>query len=287
MIGFGKHRRPRDPQKQQDLARAAENIAQHVCTPRRSRSFDFRTPGKGSVYAFSLTWTPGSLALAGDCGEMILTHCQALWELKAGLKWAAGSDIDYLLGKSNLRQVIDKDGTVEWLIDTANEGAVRTVRGLRDDRRRWRAWKPDVYAWQNPGEWPDWYDDWVREQPKLELHESTRKSDYWPYERITTTVPEDGYEFWDKLRREFADHLPVEAVYGGSGRREIREEIERWIDEAGNDAIGEMTYHTLGLEAGPDEKWSFSAIQRIECVRLGARLALEALEAEDAEARAA
>lgn len=280
MIGFGKHRRTGPSQEQRDRERAAANIAGHICTPRRSRAFDFRTPGKGSFYAFSLTWTPGTLALAGDCGEMVITHYNALAELESGLSWATTSDADYLLGKSNLRRVPDKAATVQWLIDTANEDAVRTMRCLRDDLRRWRAWCPDVYAWRDPADWPDWYDDWLRERPKLEVFESTRASDRYPYHRVTATVPEDGFEFWNKLRRKLAPHLQVQAVYTGAGRREIRDVLESWVDEAGYDALCELTYHTLGLEAGPSEVWDFSALQRIECVRLGARLALQALDAE-------
>jgi hypothetical protein len=51
-------------------------------------------------------------------------------------------------------------------------------------------------------------------------------------------------------------------------------------------SLGEMLWGPLQMGAGPDERWSFSAIQQIECVRQGARLALEVLAAEHAATKA-
>lgn len=108
---------------QQDFARARSAIAGHVMSERQSRSFDFRTPGKGSSYAYSLTWSPGSVTLAGDLGEMTVTHWQALWTFKEGMAWLAGSEWDYLLGKAGTKaDVIDVEGTVNDILHMAWEG---------------------------------------------------------------------------------------------------------------------------------------------------------------------
>src|SRR5882757_9710015 len=99
-----KRRRDREAEV---LAECAKRLAGHLCVERQSRSFDFHTlteDGKRSFhYAHSLTWTPGVLSLAGDCGEMQLVHGHALRSLEGGLHWAGYSSSDYLLEKSDAK----------------------------------------------------------------------------------------------------------------------------------------------------------------------------------------
>ena len=114
-----------------DLARIDKVLSPHVCKARNARAFDFRTPGAGSAYAFSLTWTPGSLSLAGDCGELTICHYNALWSLEEGLRWAAGADLHYLLEKSRLKKRFDRDATVRDLVRMANIDAIDARKAFR------------------------------------------------------------------------------------------------------------------------------------------------------------
>lgn len=117
-----------------DLRRAAETakgwIAGHEISDRPCRSFHFSTPELGSIYAFSLTWTPGSLVLAGDLGELVLTHYHALKNFEYGLSWAAGSDVQYLLTKSDKKRAFDKEDSIDYLLEYAREHSPDRFRPL-------------------------------------------------------------------------------------------------------------------------------------------------------------
>lgn len=110
------------------FARARAAFADHQIQERQSRSFDFRRLDGSSTYAFSLTWTPGSLALAGDVGELTLVHYGALKLLGPGLAWATSSDHGYLLSKSDRSRVFDRDGSIQMLLDFAKGEDGRKVR---------------------------------------------------------------------------------------------------------------------------------------------------------------
>lgn len=101
-------------------------IARHDLVERPSRSFRFFEPGKGSIYAYCLTWAPGSMTLSGDLGEMVLIHYQAMPTFEEAVNWAATGDLDYLLSKSNRRKVVHRERTIQGVIEAALESqAVR------------------------------------------------------------------------------------------------------------------------------------------------------------------
>lgn len=128
-----------------DLATAAEWIARHEMRDRPSRSFWFSEPGKGSIYAFALTWSPGTLALSGDIGELVLTHYHAMPTLEEAVAWAGRADADYLLGKSNRKQVINRKATIEGIIEGALESQPIRER-LEDHFTIGRAWGAGLKA---------------------------------------------------------------------------------------------------------------------------------------------
>lgn len=108
-----------------EFGRAQSAIAGHVMSERKSRSFDFRTPGKGSIYAYSLTWTPGTFVLAGDIGELTITHWHAMHDFKAAIAWVSGSDWSYLLskcGREQIKQIPDTEATVGFILELALSG---------------------------------------------------------------------------------------------------------------------------------------------------------------------
>lgn len=128
-----------------DLAQAADWIGRHEMREQPSRSFWFSEPGKGSIYAFGLTWAPGTLALSGDLGELVLTHYHAMPTLEAAVGWAASADADYLLGKSNRKKSIDREATIEGIVEGALES--RPIRErLEDHFPIGRAWGAGLKA---------------------------------------------------------------------------------------------------------------------------------------------
>jgi hypothetical protein len=103
-----------------EFARAERVIAGHVIKERQSRSFDFRNPRLGSFYAYSVTWTPGTIVLAGDLGEMTITHWHALHKFKSGMEWLATAHWDYLLSKvdgSSRDDIPDVGATVGTIVE--------------------------------------------------------------------------------------------------------------------------------------------------------------------------
>lgn len=82
-----------------------------------------------SNYTHTLTWTPGHLTITGDIGEITLTHYQAMQTFDAALDWASTSDVHYLLGKSDKRQVLQVEDTLDKLKRTISEEIVEAVVG--------------------------------------------------------------------------------------------------------------------------------------------------------------
>lgn len=86
-----------------------------------SKSWRVGPPDGSSVYAFTVTWTPGVLALAGDLGELTLIHYNAMPTWQQAVQWADGAGVDYLLEKSNAKHEFDREGSITSLIHIADE----------------------------------------------------------------------------------------------------------------------------------------------------------------------
>lgn len=105
----------------EDIKRASRVVTGHVMCERPSRSFDFRTPGNGSIYAFALTWSPGTVSFAGDMGEMTVTHYNALWYFEPGMRWLADAHWEYLLGKTAVRKEVSAEATADYIVEIAQD----------------------------------------------------------------------------------------------------------------------------------------------------------------------
>lgn len=91
-----------------------------------------------SNWSFTLTWTPGVLALSGDLGELTLTHYSAMRTFEAMLGWVRGADYSYLMEKSDKSRVFDAEGTVRTLVEMANEPVLDRYLGSRHlVERKW------------------------------------------------------------------------------------------------------------------------------------------------------
>lgn len=260
----------------------------HSCSERLSRSFDFRQ-GRQWAYAFSLTWTPGTLTITGDVGEMTLSN-HSLRDLIGALEWAQHSDIDYLLSKSNVpyREYCPV-ATFDELVHMANERAAYSAKALRDELRDWRRSMPDVYAWEDmyvtSRDW-SWnrhiseYDAWKEAPPegfKFD-REFPRKHGRLQLDQDLVDVPPDGWEIWNSLREELCPWLDPTAIFTAKGRKEIKRELRRELD-ARHDAIDLIQRCAIDDYYG-SEVITPQAILRISCIRHGAWLALLHLEPE-------
>jgi hypothetical protein len=140
-----------------DIEKAAvKEFANHVMVEVPARSFHFRSIvpvteyvaakamerarfKKSSFYSFTLTWAPGVLTVSGDIGEIVITHGD-LMSFDEGIKWAAASDYDYLMGKSNLKKEYDPDKTFKSLVEDANRELISYIQGDRSHDPAQRKW---------------------------------------------------------------------------------------------------------------------------------------------------
>lgn len=262
-----------------DLARIDEVLSPHTCKARNARAFDFRTPGQGGTYAFSLTWTPGSLSLAGDCGELTMTHYNALWTLEEGLRWAATSDIYYLLSKTRLQETFDRDATVRDIVQMANEQAISARKSLREELQGWRRERPDPYAWYDRYECD--YVDWLNDRPTDNSVWTTyvRPQARFEYKDMEErVVVADGWELWNAIRRELGNR-DVGCIHTAKGRKELIELLHHEIETEHH--AYEFCYAKLGLDDyRACYEWRFHDLLQVECIRRGAQMALAQLDAE-------
>ena len=259
------------------VARLTKEMKEHRTTERRSRSFDFSHWKGGSIYAFSLTWTPGSLTIAGDIGELTLTHFSAITDLEPSLRWAARGDADYLLGKSGRRPSYDVDQTFIDIIQMANERAGDAMKSLRDELRDWRKCRVDYEGDEAA---------WREEKPKHEPF-STRAVRYGSYAnpgmRDVPKAP-GGWEVWEALRYWLCDHLDPEAIFTAKGRMTIRDVLRSRLDDCGKDGAAELC-SSMGLaDYYGSSNYTFHDFFQIEALRWAAARALDYIRGDVAYA---
>lgn len=218
-----------------------KSIIDHHIKERQCRSFHFSTPSKGGIYAFSLTWTPGSMVLAGDLGEMHLTHYHAMGDTAVkSFDWVATSHPDYLLGKSDAKKVYDRDATWE------------TIKSYMDDEVRdiAKVYRDDCYAAKELCEHKH---EWAFRSPKIEEFSS-------------------DFDYMRRLNNEFGWSREKD-LFSSAGRRSIREEVRDYIMEHDHDEVGRGLYNAGFDEYYGSMKWSDSSIQQITVMQSGAKMA--------------
>lgn len=212
-----------------------------------------------STYAYSVTWTPGTLVVAGDLGEFTVTHYHAMDTIKNTLGWLDGISFQYLMEKSTAKEVYDAEGTLADIVRMANEPAVEMLDGyrplhgigqrtqgyrhdlqqyrreLREGREEWIAeclpllgpWKGD----RKGGEALPALEDYLPEQPEpLKVAEKRRysRSDSGDVNK-RFHIPE-GWELWLALWDEVLDYEDPNVIFTASGRRRIKEELEERLE---------------------------------------------------------
>ena len=102
-----------------------KELGKHTFFKANSKSWHLRHESGTSHFAYSVTWAyPGSLSLAGDIGELTITHYNAMPTWWNAVHWFSGNrDHDYHLGKSNATKEYDADATIAEIIHQLEEDA--------------------------------------------------------------------------------------------------------------------------------------------------------------------
>ena len=217
-------------------------LMDHHITERQSRSFDFRTPSMGSMYAFSLTWTPGSMFLAGDLGEMQLTHYHAMGETAVkSFDWVASSHPDYLLGKSDAKKVYDRDATWETIKYDLDEEIRSLAKHYREECQEVRI-------------------------------DCTHKHE-WAFRSPDIRDFEDGFRAMQSLIDEFTWSSGKDDVFSSAGRRRIRAEVREYIMDHSHDEVARALSNSGYDDYYGSMKWDHSAISQITAMQYGAKMA--------------
>lgn len=222
---------------QVDQDRIKSWFAGHRVSPRKSISWHMASRDEDgryqSNYAYSVTWTPGTLCIAGDLGEFTVTHYQAMKTIECTLSWLDNISFSYLMEKSTSKLEFDQDGTVEDIIRAANEGAVDCLKMMRKERQQFRSdcaqakvdWEKEREAWENEPRRergalgaPPVLDDFLPDDGGLfKLEMGTR------YDR---PVAPDGWELWYALWKEVDSYGDPSAIFTPNGRYFIKRELE-------------------------------------------------------------
>lgn len=104
----------------------------HVMTESKSRSFNFRRADGSSFYFFNITWSAGKISLSGDIGNIVLYDVYAMPSFETAVQWAATSEIDYLLGKSEIKKQYQPKETADLIISNANAPVIEAINGIYD-----------------------------------------------------------------------------------------------------------------------------------------------------------
>lgn len=172
-------------------------LADHRLSDRPSMSWHMAKLGT-THYAYSVTWTPGTLIVAGDIGDFTLNHWQAMKTLPSTLDWLSDIHFTYMMEKSTAKQEYEPEKTAKFIIECANEDAIHSVQALRDDWREYRAIRRED---------PD-YDD---KPLPLAFHGST---------------PPDGWRTWHNIRSEVEPFGDPAMIFKPEGRWSIKKRME-------------------------------------------------------------
>jgi len=253
------------------LADCSENYAKHVIKERVSRSYDFRKPSGSSHYAFALTWTPGTLSLTGDVGDMTLNQWHAMPTFEEAISWASTTDWSYLLSKSGAGQSYDADRTAAEIIEMADEHARDTIKGHAEECRDWYKRKPRgaefyaQYPTARPRDLAEEFTGWLEDRPVLEFEASHRPFS-WSFPSLT---PPDGFELWEKLRAAFACWIDQADILTATGRTLVAREVRGFYADAVDHTAAEKS-----SELGLDDfyyatSWKHGDLAKIAAIQFG------------------
>ena len=268
-----------------------------------------------SNYAFTLTWTPGHLTLAGDVGEMVITHYHAMPTLEEATHWALSSDFDYLLSKSDKKKVYNRDETLKqfkayvyeevreemfgrWSQRYAgnDENGKPTYKryhtgGVLGELRAWRKQEPTWNKCRRAGmkraEFEAELKYWQEDKPRvLYLEERKRGRFDTPYFKFGEDRPSDFWEYPDCLDRlvrlylHFNQHWQgdIKGLLTNKGRWKLWEEVDRAMDS--ENAAYEVAYGVYGDDPYVSRTYTWRDFYQITAIQHGCRMIRQQLGLE-------
>lgn len=248
-------------------------FASHV----RTESGKFAYKG---VYAFTLTWTPGQMVITGDCGDLTLTHYNAMGDFEEAISWALHSDFDYLLGKSNAQREYVQEETWKWYKDHLNEEVFDALLGSYDWREKKRnpkySQRAELRAWRRSK--PKW--NKRAGQTKAEFLEEL---DWWKNDRPEDIfrIPDcDVWNRWNQLRDVLSVYEEQCDVTKSEDRHQLLDEAETWF-ESEHDAY-DFLYRKIGFDdpcVSQDYPWRDYYL--IACIQHGCRMIQQQLNLKE------
>ena len=219
------------------LRRAEREIQHHYCRDAPSQSWRFGSiepDGRMStVYSYMVTWSPGTLAVSGDLGEMVITHYHAMPTALKAAQWMHGSSFDYIISKSDAEKKYDAEATAAFIIQQANEGALQSFRLLLAEQREFRK----ALIRSDFDERPDLaeYPATPQFQPFIQDSATRRTQSWWPCIKGRQCEPPEGWDLWFRLGYEVADWVNAEeGLFTAAGRREVKRSLASRLEDGGH-----------------------------------------------------
>lgn len=204
-----------------------------------TKAYHFRKNGEHN-YSFDFVWTPGTVNISGDCGEITIQHYSALASFESGMHWLARGGYDYLVGKvlnEQRQREYNANGTLRDLLFWANEEAVRAMKAYRDELREYRQTLDD-----DPDPEGEYKPNWLSVvHLEADSWSSIIKKKY--------DVP-DGFEMWFKMWEQAStEYYRIDEdpnmIFTAKGRRELKD----WLEENISDEhCGAEISQSLGLD---------------------------------------
>lgn len=174
------------------VAETRARLRGHATSPRPSVSWHFNAVTDDLKYlfdySFAVTWTPGTLVLSGDLGELTVTHWNAMSTMEHAVRWMLGASFGYIISKSDAKEVYDSAGTRADILRMANEEPLESLRSyhqeLQQARREYNADLASAIAAEEPApEFKDYLDS-VRTDPRVVIYDhgsraESRLDDCW------------------------------------------------------------------------------------------------------------
>ena len=235
-----------------ELERIRNQVADHTPSERRSVSWHMakRTVDEqgreraSSFYAYAVTWTPGTLVVSGDLGDLTVNHWHAMPTLEATMDWLDGIEFDYFMEKYTQQRVYDQDATVEEIASNANEAALESMKNHRDAWREYRRdsleqlleWDRDETQWAVLGRVPSrWWSvnptqrpilsDYLGEKPEPLRIERVRYPKHDHRNPLNDYEIPEGWRLWAAIWHECLDYEDPNIVFTAEGRRRLKDEM--------------------------------------------------------------
>lgn len=207
--------------KQQIAQFRASSLKDHQLAPANTKSWLVSQGGRlGAHYWYTVTWSyPGVLTVSGDIGEITVTHYGAMDTWVGAANWIAGSGHDYLLEKSNHKQVYDPEQTLETLAQWANDEI--TDHADEDEELRCIFYSVDGGSR-------------CANQQKANEHWYSGTSTY------RVEAPE-GWHLWFKILSAVGEHHKPNDIFSETEREELTNLLREALDQ-GQDTASDLIY---------------------------------------------